>query len=82
MAPKARDDERRERSDRSESATGMTTRLEVSLCWRGKSYPGALTEGTRHRGGKGADRSTGRLVGSLGDRPAPARGGLVEAVGA
>jgi len=28
----------------------------------GKSYPGALTEGTQHRRGKGADQSTGRSL--------------------
>lgn len=28
----------------------------------GKSCPGALTEGTQHRGGKGAGQSTGRLL--------------------
>ena len=31
MAPEARDDERRERSDRSESATGMARKSEVSF---------------------------------------------------
>lgn len=44
-----------------------------------KSYPEALTEGTRHRGGKGADPenrvSGARVVGT-----GPAKGGLVEAV--
>ncbi len=48
----------------------------------GKSCPAALTEGTRHRRGKGAGRSTGRTAGRHGARWFPAKGGLVEAIGA
>ncbi len=60
----------------------MALRLEVSRV--DKSYPEALTEGTRHRGGKGVDPEiTGLTVSSCreGDT-GPARAGLVEAVGA
>lgn len=32
----------------------------------GKSCPGALTEGTQHRGGKGAGQSTDRAVNAMG----------------
>ena len=42
------------------SASGMISRLEVSP-EMGESYPGALTEGTQHRRGKGAEQSTVRL---------------------
>ena len=46
-----------------------------------KSCPGAPTEGTRHRGGKGADPEYRVGLGSPWTQP-PVRGGLVEAVGA
>jgi len=51
------------------------------ICKR-KSCPGALPEGTRHRRGKGVDRSTGRLAGTRSGQFAPARGGPEEAIGA
>lgn len=49
----------REARGRPSRASSTISRLEVSP-EMGKSYPGALTEGTQHRGGKGADQSTGR----------------------
>jgi len=58
----------------------MTGRPEVSRDV-GKSCPAALTEGTRHRRGKGAGRSTVRSAGPFGGE-APAKGRLVEAIGA
>jgi len=55
------------------------SRTEVNVCKR-KSCPGALTEGTRHRGGKGTvlEHQGHRNEVSEG----PVRGCLVEAVGA
>jgi len=50
-----------------------------------KSYPGALTEGTQHRRGKGWDRSTGLGVvwrTRCAATRSPARAGLEEAIGA
>ena len=53
-------------------------------CGEPKSCPGALTEGTHHRGGKGWDRSTGQAADT---EPhvlltlLPARAGLEEAIG-
>ncbi len=48
--------------DRGRRAPGMAFRLEVSHS--DESYPEALTEGTRHRGGKGpaADNRGSRIV--------------------
>lgn len=62
------------------SANGMTRRPEVNRDV-GKSCPAAPTEGTRHRRGKGAGRSTGRTVGSVSCRRPPAKERLVEAIG-
>ena len=59
----------------------MNNKLEVR---ENQSYPGALTEGTHHRGGKGLGRSTGQAVTSRLFVTAlpPARVGLKEAIGA
>ena len=48
-----------------------------------KSYPGALTEGTQHRRGKGEDRSTDRTQHGTasGTLTSPVRAGLKEAIG-
>lgn len=50
----------RETAPATRRAPGMAFRLEVSR--EDKSYPEALTEGTRHRCGKGAGPGTGPPV--------------------
>jgi hypothetical protein len=66
------------------SVSGMSNLIGGKSENQDESYPGALTEGTHHRGGKGEGRSTGQVVTSRLCATAlpPARVGLKEAIGA